>query len=180
MPEENVITDIETTLKRVLEDPATVQLQGRPVPVVFVTPDPDLVELTIPSMTLQLTDVRRDLARMDNAREVEVDEPGGTAMVRSPSQPYDLLYTLAGHAATGREDRLLLEQLLRFVDDHPVLESAVLHRPFRIHRDLTIRDASRGRSLSKAVAFVVKTRLTGREVAQVPLVRELVTRVEET
>jgi hypothetical protein len=137
-----------------------------------------LVELTIPSMTMQLTDVRRDLERMDNARDVEVDEGNGTARVRMPSQPYDLLYTLAGHAATGREDRLLLEQLIRFVDDHPVLESTVLRRPFRVHRDLAVRDVSRGRSLSKAVAFAVKTRLTGKEIADaIPLVRELVTRI---
>jgi len=180
MPQENVITDIETTLKQVLEDPATVQLAGQSVPVVFVTPDPDLVELTIPSMTLQLTDVRRDLVRMDNEREVEVDEANETAQVRWPSQPYNLHYTLAGHTATGREDRLLLEQLLRFVDENPVLETVGLKRPLRLDRDLTLKDASRGRSLAKALAFVVKTRLTGKDIAQVPLVREPIARVEQT
>ncbi len=179
MPQENVITDIETALKQKLEDPGTVQLNGQPVPVVFVTPDPDLVELEVPCMTLQLTEVRRDLDRMDNERDVEVDEESQTADVRWPSQPYNLHYTLAGHTAAGREDRLLLEQLLRFVDDNPEMESAVLQRRFLLHRDVALKEVSRGRSLSKALAFVVRTRLTGKEIAQVPLVREQVTRVEE-
>ena len=151
MPEENVITDIETALKEKLEDPAVVSLNGQGVPLVFVTPDPDLVELTIPCLTLQLTDVRRDLERMDNERDVEVDEENLTADVRWPSQPYSLHYTLAGHAAAVREDRLLFEQLLRFVDDNPELESAVLRRPFLLHRDVTVKDASRGRDLTKAL-----------------------------
>jgi len=55
----------------------------------------------------------------------------------------------------------------------------VLGRRFLLHRDVALKEASRGRSLSKALAFVVRTRLTGKEIAQVPLVREQVTRVEE-
>jgi len=179
MPEENVITDIETALKQTLENPAVVQLNGQPVPVVFVTPDPDLVELTIPCMTLQLTEVRRDPVRADNDRDIEIDEEDSTARIRWPSQPYNLHYTLAGHAAAGREDRLLLEQLLRFVDDNPALESAVLRRRFLLHRDVAVKETSRGRDLSKALAFVVRTRLTGKEIGEVPLAREQVTRVGE-
>lgn len=179
MPEENVITDIETTLKRALEDPAVIQLNGRAVPVVFVTPDPDLVELAVPCLTLQLTEVRRDPGRADNDREVEVTGEETTARIRWPSQPYNLHYTLCGHATTGREDRLLLEQLLRFVDDNPALESAVLRRPFLLHRDVGVRETSQGRDLSKALAFVVRTRLSGKEIAEVPLARESVARVGE-
>ena len=50
--DENVFTDIETTLKAALE--ARVKLGGQSVPVRVVTPDPDLVELELPCLTLQL------------------------------------------------------------------------------------------------------------------------------
>ncbi len=71
MPEENVFTDVERTLKSALE--ARVKLNGQPVPVRVVTPDPDFVELELPCLTLQLTDVRRDPARIVNERRIEKD-----------------------------------------------------------------------------------------------------------
>ena len=73
MPSENFITDIEATLKSALSDVSKVSINGSAVPVKIVTPDNDLVEVTYPSLTLKLTDVRRDLSRADNQRKVEKD-----------------------------------------------------------------------------------------------------------
>lgn len=171
MPAENVFTEIELALKQGLEDPANVSLDGRAVPVRVVTPDPDLVELTLPVTTLQLLDVRRGLGRMENAFEVEKDPAAGTAVVRWPGQPYDLFYTVRGHTSSSRDDRLLLGQYLRFIDAHPVLTGASGRR-FYLARSLAFRDRSREREFERALTFAVKARLPAGVERLVPLALE--------
>jgi hypothetical protein len=171
MPAENVFTEIELALKQGLEDPANVSLDGRAVPVRVVTPDPDLIELTLPVTTLQLLDVRRGFDRMENALEVEKDLAAGTAVVRWPEQPYDLFYTVRGHTSSSREDRLLLGQYLRFIDAHPVLTGASGRR-FYLARSLAFRDRSREREFERALTFSVKARLPAGVERLVPLALE--------
>jgi hypothetical protein len=169
--DENVITEIELALKQGLEDPANVSLNGQAVPVRVMTPDPDLVELTLPVTTLQLIDVRRGFDRMENEFEVEKDVPAGTAIVRWPEQPYDLFYTVRGHTASSRDDRLLLGQYLRFADAHPVLAGASGRR-FYLARSLAFRDRSREREFERALTFAVKARMPVGVERLVPLTRE--------
>ena len=171
MPDENVLTEIELALKQGLEDPANVSLSGQAVPVRVVTPDPDLVELTLPVTTLQLIDVRRGFDRMENEFEVEKDLAAGSAVVRWPEQPYDLFYTVRGHTASSRDDRLLLGQYLRFADAHPVLTGASGRR-FYLARSLAFRDRSREREFERALTFAVKARMPVGVEKLVPLARE--------
>lgn len=168
---ENVITEIELALKQGLEDPANVSLNGQAVPVRVVTPDPDLVELTLPVTTLQLLDVRRGFDRMDNEFEVEKDLAAGSAVVRWPEQPYDLFYTVRGHTDSSRDDRLLLGQYLRFADAHPVLTGASGRR-FYLARSLAFRDRSTEREFERALTFTVKARMPAGVEKLVPLTRE--------
>lgn len=171
MPDENVITEIELALKQGLEDPANVSLNGQAVPVRVVTPDPDLVELTLPVTTLQLIDVRRGFDRMENEFEVEKDLAAGTARVAWPEQPYDLFYTVRGHTASSRDDRLLLGQYLRFADAYPVLTGASGRR-FYLARAFAFRDRSREREFERALTFTVKARMPVGVEKLVPLARE--------
>jgi hypothetical protein len=171
MPDENVITAIELALKQGLEDPVNVSLNGQVIPVRVVTPDPDLVELTLPVTTLQLIDVRRGFDRMENEFQVERDLAAGTARVTWPEQPYDLFYTVRGHTASSREDRLLLGQYLRFVDGHPVLTGASGRR-FYLARSLTFRDRSTEREFERALTFTVKARMPAGVEKLVPITRE--------
>ncbi len=168
---ENVITEIELALKQGLEDPTNVSLNGQAVPVRVVTPDPDLVELTLPVTTLQLIDVRRGFDRMENEFEVEKDLAAGSAVVRWPEQPYDLFYTVRGHTVSSREDRLLLGQYLRFADAHPVLTGAS-GRQFYLARSLAFRDRSTEREFERAFTFTVKARMPVGVERLVPLARE--------
>jgi hypothetical protein len=168
---ENVITEIELALKQGLQDPANVSLNGQAVPVRVVTPDPDLVELTLPVTTLQLLDVRRGFDRMDNEFEVEKDLAAGSAVVRWPEQPYDLFYTVRGHTDSSRDDRLLLGQYLRFADAHPVLTGASGRR-FYLARSLAFRDRSTEREFERALTFTVKARMPAGVEKLVPLTRE--------
>jgi hypothetical protein len=171
MPDENIITEIEAILKAGLEDPANVSLDGEPVSVRVVTPDPDLVELTLPVTTLQLVDVRRGLDRSNNEFLVEKNMQDFTARVEWPEAPYNLHYTVRGHTESSREDRLLLGQYMRFVDAHPVLVG-VSGRKFYLSRSLSFRDRSSERSFEKALTFVVKARLPVGVEETVPLVLE--------
>ena len=174
---ENLFTEIEAVLKAALEDPANVSLGGIPVPVRVVAPDQDLVELELPVTTLTLQDVRRGLDRMDNAPEVEPGVLPGDATVRWPSQPWDLLYSVRGHTASSREDRLLLGQYLRFLDDHPFFVAASGGQ-FLLGRDRAFRDQGRAgipgddRAFAKSVSFTVRARFRSGVEAQVPTVTE--------
>ena len=178
MPEDNVFTEIELVLKDGLEDPTNVSVGGSPVPVRIVTPDPDLVEITYPTTTLQLVDVRRGSDRAWNEFEVTKDEMAGTADVAWPEMPYDLHYTVRAHTESARQDRLLIEQYLRFVDAHPLLTGATGRR-FLLSRSLSFRDRSRGRTFEKALTFVVKARIPVGVVETVPLALEHQIQVEE-
>ena len=171
MPEENVFTEIETILKQGFENPVNISLGGEPVPVCIVTPDPDLVELTLPVTTLQLVDVRRALDRTNNEPKVEKDIPNGTARIAWPEVPYDLYYTVRGHCESSRQDRLLLGQYMRFIDAHPVLTGAN-GRKFFLARGLSFRDRSSERSFEKALSFIVKTRMPVGVEKTVPLTLE--------
>ena len=171
MPDDNVITEVELALKQGLEDPANVSLNGQAVPVRVVTPDPDLVELTLPVTTLQLIDVRRGFDRMENEFEVEKDLASGSAVVRWPEQPYDLFYTVRGHTDSSRDDRLLLGQYLRFADAHPVL-TGTSGRRFYLARSLAFRDRSTEREFERALTFTVKARMPVSVEKLVPLTRE--------
>ena len=51
---DNFLTDVEMTLKQGIEG---ISLDGSPVPLRIVTPDPDFAELTFPCLMLQLTDL---------------------------------------------------------------------------------------------------------------------------
>jgi len=171
MVEENVFTEIEMILKQGLEDPANVSLDGQPVPVRIVTPDPDLVELTLPVTTLQIIDVRRAPNRAFKEFEVEKDLENGTARVAWPEEPYDLHYTVRGHTESARQDRLLLGQYIRLVDANPVI-TGPSGRKFYLARSLSFKDRSDGRSFEKALTFVVKTRLPVGVEKTVPLAME--------
>jgi len=168
--EENVFTDVEATLKAALE--ARVRLGGQPVPVRIVTPDPDYVELELPCITLQLTDVRRDPSRMDNDRRVEKDLEAMTATIRQRSEPYDLHFAVGVHAERTREDRLLLEQVLLLLDEQPAMTTGTFGREVYLSRDVSFRDLSKGRALWQTVGIIVRTRLEPGEAQVVPLARE--------
>ena len=172
MAVDNFITDIEATLKSALSDANNVNLNGEPVPVKIVTPDCDFVEVIYPSFTLKLTDVRRDLSRTDNQRNVTKDIVNMQAKVRGKSEPYNLHYTISAHTKTSREDRLLLGELIYFIDAHPVMRSAIFDTIFYLHRDVTFREVSDGRNFVKSLGIVVKTRAEARLEEIVPLVQE--------
>ena len=170
MPEENVFTDVEATLKAAVE--ARVKLGGQAVPVRVVTPDPDFVELETPCLTLQLTDVRRDPSRKDNDRRVEKDLATMEATIRPPTEPYNLHYSVGVHAERTRDERLLLEQVLCLLAELPSLTTGVPGREAYLSPDVSFRDLSKGRELFQSVGIVVKTRLEPGEVEVVPLARE--------
>ena len=170
MAEENFLTDIERTLKQALEDVNNVSLYGNPVPVKVVTPDPDFVEIEYPCLTLQLTDFRRDLTRTDNQRHVEKDLDAMTAKVKKESQPYNLYYSVVTHTEKSRDDRLLLGEIIYFIDEHPVITSTILGKEFYLHRDLSFREVSKARNFARSIGIIVKIRLEARFEDIVPLV----------
>ncbi len=175
--EENVFTDVEATLKAALE--VRVRLSGQPVPVRIVTPDPDFVELELPCVTMQLTDVRRDPSRRDNDRRVEKDLEAMEATIRPPTEPYDLHFAVGVHAELTRDERLMLEQVLCLLDEKPAMTTATLGREVYLSRDVSFRDLSKGRALWQTVGIVVRTRLEPGEARVVPLVREHVVEAKE-
>ena len=168
--EENVFTDVEATLKAALQ--ARVKLGEQAVPVRIVTPDPDFVELALPCVTLQLTDVRRDPARKDNERRVEKDIEAMEATIRLPTEPYDLHFAVGVHAERARDERLMLEQVLNLLAEQPAMTTAVLGRQAYLSPDVSFRDLSKGRDLRQTVGIIVRTRLEPGEAEVVPLVRE--------
>ena len=170
MPEENVFTDVEATLKAAVE--ARVKLGGQAVPVRVVTPDPDFVELETPCLTLQLTDVRRDPSRKDNDRRVEKDLEAMTATIRQQTEPYNLHFAVGVHGESTRAERLMLEQVLCLLDEKPAMTTATLGREVYLSRDVSFRDLSKGRALWQTVGIVVRTRLEPGEAQVVPLARE--------
>jgi len=172
MAQDNFLTDIESTLKGLLGDAGNINLQGDAVPVRMVTPDPDFVELTLPCLTLQLTDFRRDLDRADNERQVEKDLDAMVATVRKRSEPYNFHYAVIAHTEKNRDDRLLLGQVIYFIDEHPVMTSVVLGKELFLHRDISFNEASKERSFAKSIGMVVKTRIEARHEEIVPLVNE--------
>jgi hypothetical protein len=175
MAGENVFTDVDATLKALIEQ---VRLDGAPVPVRVVTPDPDVIEIETPCITLMLADVRRDGSRADNDRTVEKDVDAMTAEVRPASVPFNLHYTVTGHGATSREDRLLLEEVLLLLEENPILVSAESGVEFPLARDITFGEGSKERAFAKSVGIVVKARLQPRQVETVPLVREAIFHVK--
>jgi hypothetical protein len=174
--EENVFTDVEATLKAALE--ARVRLGGQAVPVRIVTPDPDFVELALPCVTLQLTDVRRDPARRDNDRRVEKDLDAMEATIRPPTEPYDMHFSVGVHGERTRDERLMLEQVLCLLDEKPAMTTVTHGREVYLSRDVSFRELSKGRDLWQTVGIVVRTRLEPGEAEVVPLVREHVATVE--
>ena len=168
MAEENFLTDLEQTLKAVLEN---IRLSGNLVPVVVVTPDPDFVELALPCLTLQLVDLRRDFSRIDNQRKVEKDLAMMQAKITPAGLPYNLHYLITAHAQTLREDRLLLGELVKTVDSHPVMTSAVYGKEFYLHRDVSFGEASKARDFSQSLGIVAKIRLEPDEEQIISLVR---------
>ncbi len=168
--EENVFTDIEATLKTALA--ARVTLAGQPVPVRIVTPDPDFVELELPCLTLQLSDVRRDPSRMGNDRRVEKDTETMTATIRPPTEPYNLHFAVGVHAERTRDDRLMLEQVLCLLAEQPAMTTLGLGREAYLTPDVSFRGISKGRDISQSVGIVVRIRLEPGEAKVVPLVRE--------
>jgi hypothetical protein len=168
--EENVLTDVEATLKGALG--ARVKLDGQPVPVRIVTPDPDFIELELPCVTLQLNDVRRDPSRRDNDRRVEKDIETMTATVRPPTEPYDLHFAVGLHGGSTRSERLMLEQVLCLLAEQPAMTTAVLGREVYLAPDVSFRELSKGRDIFQSVGIVVKTRLEPGAAVTVPLARE--------
>jgi hypothetical protein len=173
---DNFLTDVDRTLKQGLE---AISLDGNPVPLRIVTPDPDFAELTLPCLTLQLTDLRQDFARTDNGREVKKDMGAMEAKVRGGSRPYNLHYTVTAHTEKSRDDRLLLGEVVYFLDEHLVMRSVVFGRELYLHRDISFRDFSRARGFAKSLGLVVKLRLDAREESVVPIVRERIFKARE-
>jgi len=174
---ENVFTDIEQTLKTVLEN--RLIIGGSPVPVRIVTPDPDYVELELPCVTLQLTDVRRDPPRIVNERRVEKDLDAMTADIRPRTEPFNLHYVAGIHAERTRDGRLLIEQLLLLLDERPKMTTDVFGREVYLSRDLSFSERSNGRDFFHAFTFIVRTRLEPGEAEIVPLVAEAVFSAKE-
>lgn len=173
---DNFMTDIERTLKQKLE---AISLDGIPVPLKVVTPDPDFAELTLPCLTLQLTDFRQDFERTDNDRKVEKDIAAMEAKVKGNSRPYNLHYQIVAHSDKSRDDRLLLGEVVYFMDEHPVMTSVVFGKELYLHRDISFRELSKGRSFAKAVGIVVKTRLDAIDEKTIPLVTERILKAKE-
>jgi hypothetical protein len=167
---ENVLTDVEATLKAALD--ARVSLAGQPVPVHVVTPDPDFIELELPCVTMQLADVRRDPVRKDNERRVEKDVDAMVAAVRQPTEPYNLHFAIAVHADALRDERLLLEQILCLLAEQPALTTAVGGREVYLAPDVTFGDQSKERDVVQSVGVVVKARLEPGSAETVLLARE--------
>ena len=174
--EENVFTDVEATLKSALE--TRVRLSGQSVPVLIVTPDPDFVELALPCLTLQLSDVRRDPSRKANDRRVEKDLDAMEATIRPPTEPYDMHFSVGVHGERTRDERLMLEQVLCLLDERPAMTTVTDGREVYLSPDVSFRDLSKGRDLWQTVGIVVRTRLEPGEARVVPLVREHVATVE--
>ena len=170
MPEENVFTDIEQTLKTAIE--SRLSLGGQPVPLRIVTPDPDYIELELPCVTLQLSDVRRDPPRIVNERRVEKDLDAMTAEIRPRTEPFNLHYVAGIHAGHTRDGRLLIEQLLLLIDERPLIITEILGREVYLSRDLSFSERSNGRDFFHAFTLIVKTRLEPGEAETVPLVSE--------
>jgi len=168
--EGNVFTDIDATLEAALA--GRVRLGGEPVSVRIVTPDPDVVELELPCVTLQLTDVRRDPSRAEDDRHVEKDLDAMTATVRPRTEPWNLHYAIGVHAELTRDERLVLEQVLLLLDERPAMTTVTLGREVYLSRDVSFRDLSSGRDYRQTVGVVVKTRLEPGEAQTVPLVAE--------
>ena len=168
--DESVFTDIDATLVGALAD--RVRLNGSPLPVRIVTPDPDVVDLELPCVTLQLTDVRRDGDRAEGDRRVEKDLDAMTATVRPRTEPWNLHYAVGVHAELTREERLMLEQVLLLLDERPAMTTVTLGREAYLSRDVSFRDLSTGRDYRQVVGVVVKTRLEPGEAETVPLVAE--------
>ena len=173
---DNFLTDIERTLKQGLE---AISLDGTQVPVKVVTPDPDFAELTLPCLTLQLTDFRQDFDRTDNERKVEKDLDAMEAKVKGNSRPYNLHYSITAHTDRSRDDRLLLGEVVYFIDENPMMTSAVFGKEIHLHRDISFRELSKGRSFAKAVGIAVKMRLDARDEKIIPLVRERLFKARE-
>lgn len=172
MPEDNFLTDIERTLKTAFEDVNNISLYGNSVPVKIVTPDPDFVEVKYPCLTLQLVDFRRDLARADNQRQVKKDLDEMTAKVKRKSEPYNLYYSVVAHTEKNRDDRLLLGEIIFFIDEHPILTSIVFEKELYLHRDISFRELSKERNFAKSIGIIIKTRLDARFEEMVPLIKE--------
>jgi len=168
---QNLLTEIESALKSFLGNPAYVSLNGEAVPVRIVTPDPDLVELELPTTTIQLIDIRRGLDRSNNEFKVQKPSSLNEARVVWPDAPYDLFYTIRSHTTSSRDDRLLFYQYLRLVDAHPILPGASGRR-FYIARSLSFRDRSRKRTFERALTYVIKVRSPSTVETIVPLVHE--------
>ncbi len=172
MAEENFLTDIERTLKTAFEDVNNINLYGSSVPVKIVTPDPDFVEIKIPCLTLQLVDFRRDLGRTDNQRQIQKDLDEMVARIKRKSEPYNLYYSIVAHTEKNRDDRLLLGEIIFFIDEHPTMTSLVFGKELYLHRDISFRELSKGRSFAKSIGIIIKTRLDARYEEIIPLVKK--------
>ena len=172
VPEDNIITDIEQTLKSVMETCASV-------PVQIVTPDPDYIELDLPCITLELADVRRDPSRIMEDRQVEKDIDAMTAEVKPRTEPFNFHYTFGIHTGTTREGRLLLEKALLLLDRKPILTTEIFGKEIYLSRDLSFSEGSNGRVFFLALGLSVKTRLEPGEAETVPLVKDAVFSAKE-
>lgn len=173
--EENIITDLEGSMKALLEE--KVSLGGVPVPVQIVTPDPDFVELQTPCITMQLVDFRRDGTRRECGRTEEKDLDAMTATVKRLPEPFNLHYALVAHTDKSRDYRLVLEQIAVLLDDHPVITTAIFGKEVSIHRDIVFSEASKERAFAKSITVIARIRLDSKEQEVIPLVREQITEV---
>jgi len=173
----NIFTDLEGSLKALLE--ANIFLASLMVPVQIVTPDPDFVELAIPCITLQLVDFRRDGTRRESGRVEEKDLDAMTAKIQRLPEPFNLHYALTVHTKNSRDDRLVFEQVAVLLDDHPIITTAILEKTIFLHRDLAFRENSKGREFAKSLTVIARARLDSKEFEIIPLVEELVTTVDE-
>ena len=173
--EENVITDLEGSMKTLLEQ--HVMLAGEFLPVQVVTPDPDFVELETPCITLQLVDFRRDGSRRECGRIDTKNLDTMTAVVKRISEPFNLYYAIVAHTDKSRDDRLVLERIAVLLDDHPVITTAIFQKEVSFHRDLTFREISKEREFAKSLTVIARIRLDSKEQEVIPLVREQITGV---
>jgi len=170
---DNFLTDIEATLKQALENPANINLAGNPVPLVIVTPDPDFVELVLPCLTLQFTDIRKDLSRTENQRQEVIDLDLNQAKVKPASQAYNLYYSLIAHSDKLRDERLLLGQLIILLDANPIMQSQVLGKEFYLSREMSFNEQSKERDFAAALNVVLKIRVDAKEEQLLPIAVEM-------
>lgn len=128
----------------------------------------------LPSITIQLTDIKEDKERTCHDREVKQDKALMTAEVEKGSLALSLYYTISILTGKTRDDRLLLGRVICLFMQTRELTTAVLNKTVYIGRDIGFGDESKQRQEVKSLDIAVKTRIPGGPSQLLPLVGQKV------